>query len=149
MYLKDKEKKRYKSPHYIPQKDKHSPYQKSPILTLPLRTWLLSYPKLFPIFVMNNKGQGTQAVISSSPIELASLSSSSSSPPEPSSSPSSSEAYGDGDGEAVNQPITTYHHAIRPTQVFTWHNSLLKVSRRAFMHLSCVMMASRVTPPAE
>ena len=33
----------------------HSPYQKCPILTLPLSTRLLSKPKLLPLFVMNDK----------------------------------------------------------------------------------------------
>ena len=38
---------------------------------------------------------------------------------------------------------------MRPTRVFTWHNSSLRVSRRASMHWSCAMMSSSVTPLKE
>ena len=38
---------------------------------------------------------------------------------------------------------------MRPTRVFTWHNSSLRVSRRASMHWSCAMMSSSVTPLVE
>ena len=49
----------------------------------------------------------------------------------------------------MKPPIAAYRRAIRPTQVFTWHNSSLIVLRRASMRTSCAMMASRVTSPAE
>ena len=89
-----------------------------------------------------------EAVISSSPEEVAPSSSSTSSLPEPSSL-SSFEAYGERDKDAVKPPITACRHGIRPTRVFTWHNLSLRVSRRASMCISCAMMASRVTPPIE
>ena len=81
-------------------------------------------PKLLPIFVTNDKGQVTQAIISSSLKELAPSSSSASSLPEPSSL-ASSEPCGDGEEDAVKPPMTICRHAIRPTWVFTWHNSSL------------------------
>ena len=87
-----------------------------------------------------------EAVISSSPEELASSSSSASSL---ASSPSSSEACGDGDGDAVKPPMIAYRHAIWPTWVFTWHNSSLRVSRWASMCSSCAIMATRVIPLME
>ena len=62
MYLKEKEKKRYKNPHYIPHK--HTlPNTKSPILTLPLTQNLLPpmstttlISKLLHLFVTSDKG---------------------------------------------------------------------------------------------
>ena len=41
--------------------------------------------------------------------------------------------------------MTTCCLAIRLKRVFTWHNSSLRVSRRASMRTSCAMMSSRVT----
>ena len=119
------------------------------MLTPPLSMWLLSYPKLLPLFCHEwQRASHWKAVISLSSEELAPSSSSASSSLEPSSSPSSSEAYGDGDRDVVKPPMTTCH-AIRPTWVFTWHNSSLRVSRRASVCSSWAMMASRVTPLVE
>ena len=38
----------------------HSPYQKYPILTLPLNKTTIKNPKLLPLFVMNDKRQVTE-----------------------------------------------------------------------------------------
>ena len=102
--------------------------------------------KLFPLFVTSDKGQVNQVDISSSLGEPSSSSLASSSLSEPSlllfSDASRKEA-------TVKPPITACHRAIQPTRVFTWHNSSLRVLRRASMCTSCAMMALSVTPPTE
>ena len=50
MYLTSKEKKRYKKFSLHLSTRKYPLTKVSPTLTLPLRTWLLSYPKLLPLF---------------------------------------------------------------------------------------------------
>ena len=123
----------------------------SPILTLPLSTRLLSYLKLLPLFVTNNKGQVSQAVITSSSEELASSSSSSSlsSLLESPSSSTSSDASSEGGGDATKPPRRACRQAIWSTRVFTWHNSSLSVSRWASTRWNCTITTSRVTPPAD
>ena len=153
MYLKSKEKKRYKKKvlttslinTYTPPNKKYL----FPVLTLPLRLWLLSYPKLLPFFVTNDKGQVTQAVIMSLLEELASSSSSSSTSSESPLSPSSSNSSGEGERDATKPQRRACHRAIRPIWVFTWHNSSLSVSRQASMRWSCTMTALKVTPPTK
>ena len=90
-----------------------------------------------------------EVVISSSPKELTPSSSSASSSLEPLSLRSSFEACGDGDGDTLKTPMIAYRGVIRPARVFTWHNSSLRVSRRASMRSSWAMMALKVTPPTE
>ena len=119
------------------------------MLTLPLCIWLLLYPKLHPFFVTNDKGKVTQEVISSSLGELASSSLSSLLLSESPSSSSSSDAFGKGEGDSMEPPRWACHLAIQPTQVFTWHNSSLSVSRQASMHCSYAMTSLRVTPPTD
>ena len=41
------------------------------------------------------------------------------------------------------------HRAIRRTQVFTWYNSSMNVSRQSSMRCSYTMIASRVAPPVD
>ena len=104
--------------------------------------------KLLPFFVMSDKGQVYQVDISSFLGEPSSSSSSASSLLEPSSL-LSSDASGKGEEVTVKPPIIACRRAIWPTRVFTWHNSSLRVSRRASMRTSCAMMASSVTPPTK
>ena len=103
--------------------------------------------KLLLLFVTNDNGQVTQAIITSSLEELASSSSSSSSPSESPSLSLSSDASGEEKGDATKPPRQVYHQAIQLTQVFTWHNSSLNVSRQASMRWTCAMTASKVTLP--
>ena len=85
-----------------------------------------------------------EVVISSSLEELASSSSSSL------TSPSSFvKAYGEGDGEIAKPPRRASRRAMHLMQVFTWHISLVRESRRASMHWSCAMMAFKVTSTAK
>ena len=112
------------------------------MLTLPLNTRLL-LSQNYSLFCHEWKRVSHQEVVISSSLEELAPSSLSSLPS------SSIKAFGEGDGEAVKPPRQARRHAIRPTQVFTWHNSSIKVSRRASMRWSCVMMASRVTSPVE
>ena len=104
--------------------------------------------KLLSIFVTSDKGQVNQVDISSSLGEPSSSSSTSSALPEPSSL-SSLNASGEGEEATVKPPIIACRHTIWPTQVFTWHNSSLRVSRQASIFTSYAMMASSVTPPTE
>ena len=90
-----------------------------------------------------------EAIISSSPEELASSSSSSTSSMELSSSSSSSEAYGDGEGEATKPQRWAWRCAIRPPRVFTRYNSVVRVPRRASICSSYAMITSSVTSPAK
>ena len=105
--------------------------------------------KLLPLFVTSDKGQVNQVDISSS-LGEPSLSSysASSALPEPLLL-SSSKALEEGEEATMKPPITTCRCVIRPTRVFTWHNSSLRVSRRASMRTSYVMMVSSVTPPTK
>ena len=52
----ERKEKRYIKSSLHPSIYEHFPYKKSPILTLPLWVWLLSYPKLLPLFVTSDKG---------------------------------------------------------------------------------------------
>ena len=52
-------------------------------------------------------------------------------------------------GDSTKPPRWACRLAIQLTRVFTWHNSSLRMSRRASMRWSCAMIASRVTPPKE
>jgi len=123
MYLKSKEKKKYNksSLHTTSLKKKTLPLTKISIsyTNFPPKNMTTLILKLLPIFVMNDKGQGTQAVISSSLEELASSSSSSSLSSESPSLSSSSYAAGKGKGEATKPPRRAYRRAIRQTRVVT------------------------------
>ena len=104
--------------------------------------------KLPLLFVTSDKGQVYQVDISSSLGKLTSSSSSTSSLSEPSSL-SSSDVGGEGEEATMKPSMTACCRAIRPTWVFTWHNSSLRVSRRASICTICAMMASSVTLPTE
>ena len=52
-------------------------------------------------------------------------------------------------GDSTKPPRRACHLVIWLTRVFTWHNSSLRVSRRASICWSCAMIASRVTPLEE
>ena len=54
MYLKKKEKKRYKNPHYIPHK--HSPYHKISYTNPPFMIMTTLISKLLSLFVTSDKG---------------------------------------------------------------------------------------------
>ena len=114
MYLKQKEKKRYKNPRYIPQINTPPISYTNP--SLMSMTTLIS--KLLPLFVTSDKWQVNQVDISSSLGELSSSSSASSALSEPSSL-SSLDALGEGEEATVKPPITACCHAIRSTRVFT------------------------------
>ena len=47
----------------------------------------------------------------------------------------------------MKPPMQACRHVIWLTQVFTWYNSVVSVSRQASLRSSCAMMASSVTPP--
>ena len=101
--------------------------------------------KLLPLFVTSDKGKVHQTDISSS----LGLAPSSSSALLETSSLSSLEADKDREEATVKSPMIACRHTIWPMWVFTWHNSSLRLSRRASMRTSCAMMASSVTPPVE
>ena len=91
-----------------------------------------------------------EAIISLSLEELEASSSSASPPLEsPLSTSFSSDTSREGVGKATKPLRWACHLAIRLTQVVTWHNSSLRLLRRASMHWSCTIIASMVTPPAE
>ena len=100
--------------------------------------------KLLPLFVTSDKRQVHQVDISSSLDKLSPSSSSASSLSEPLSL-SSSDSVGDGEEATVQPPMIAYRRVIRPTWVFTYHNSSLRVSKQASMYKNCAMMASSVT----
>ena len=104
--------------------------------------------KLLSLFVASDKGQVHQVDISSSLAKLAQSSSLASLLSEPSSL-SFSNVGGEGEEVVVKSPMAACRCAIWPTQVFTWHNLSLRVSRWASMCTSYAMMASNVTPPTE
>ena len=116
--------------------------KKSPILILPLRTWLLSYLKLLHFFVMRASNSSSHFVVTGRAsililitiVGVTSL---------------SSDASGEGERDSTKPPRWACHHTIRPIRVFTWHNTSLSVSRQASMCWSCVMIALKVTPPVE
>ena len=146
MYLKRKKRKKISKSSLHPSKRKTLSLAKISYVNFPPMYMITLIPKLLPLFVTNDKGKVTQAVILLSLEELASSSSLSSESP---SLSSSSEAFGKGEGDSTKPPRRACHQAIRATQVFTWHNSSLRVSRRASMHWSYAMIVSRVIPPAK
>ena len=60
MYLNEKEKKIYKSPHYIPHKQKSLPLTKMSYTNYPPKYMTTLIPKPTPLFVTNDKGQVTE-----------------------------------------------------------------------------------------
>ena len=119
--------------------------KKSPILTLPLSTWLLLYPKLLPPFCHKwQRVSHWEVVISSSPEELEASSSSASL-----LSSSSSKASREGEGDSTKPLRRACRHAIWLTRAFTWYISVVSVSRKASIRWNCAMTASKVIPPTE
>ena len=113
------------------------------MLTLPLNTRLLTSQNYSPFLSWMTKGKSLRGhclfITRRDSILILIIT----------SAPSSSEASREGDGEATKPPKRACHCAIRLIRVFTWHNSSLRVSRRASMHWSYTMTTSRVTPPTE
>ena len=128
---KEKKRKDTKIPHYIHHKQNTLPLTKIISYTNSPPNYMTTFiPKTTSPFC--HKWQRVihwEAVISSSPKKLAPSSSSASSLWEPSSL-SSSETYGDGDRDATKPPMTACRQAIWPTQMFTWHNSSLRMSSK-------------------